>query len=425
MVMPMSPLRFFSIVGGLAMLALTGFAQAPTGKPISADQKTEVLARLKNVIEQRAFVPNVDFTKWDGFVNSQQTGIDKASDSVAFGQAVQKALSEFGFSHFYFMTPDMVQSRMEHRVVGIGVMIAPDPKGVAVVRVYPGSPADKAGLVPGDLITKVDGQKADTTMIRGAAGTSVDINVEHADGGKDLYTIMRDTYSSVEPETLKPVDKNTAVLTIPTFEASYSPERVEGLMQQAAAYKNLIVDLRSDPGGEVINLQHLLGLMLPPKTAIGAVVGREDTANYQKDHPGPIDVIQVAKAEMQDHPLRVAGGRVPYYKGNIAVLINGGSGSAAEMAAAALHDLRSASVIGSKSAGALLFSTVSRLPDGFMVQYPLADYVTSAGARIEGHPIIPDFAEKDPRIPGRDKDVPMDRAVAIVEKEGSQQKSAS
>lgn len=391
-------------------------------KPVSDDEKKAVLTAIHSVVETQAFVPNVNFKEWDDYLKTQQPSIDKSKTELEFGAAVQKALGEFGFSHMYLMTPQMVDQREHHRVVGIGVMIGPDPKGLLIVRVYPDSAADKAKLVPGDVIVKVEGNKPNTTSaVRGDAGTPVRIEIEHTDGKRQKYTLIREAYSSAEPPSLKMVDANTALLRVPTFDVAYDRQKIEELMTEADKSKNLVIDMRGNPGGAVINLLHLLGMLLPPGSKIGAFVSREDVDRYQKTHPGTVDVVELGKAKLDRRALQVSGNsRVPYFKGNVAVLINGGSGSAAEMAASALHDLRHATIVGTKSVGAVLVSTIRDLTDGFMLQYPLADYVTSGGVRLEGHGVEPDFVVKDPRIPGLDADAPLERAVAIIEKMGDQ-----
>ena len=79
------------------------------------------------------------------------------------------------------------------------------------------------------------------------------------------------------------------------------------------------------------------------------------------------------------------------FEGKIAVLVNRGSASASEIAAAALRDVLESPIIGSATAGAVLGSTYASLPNGFRLQYPAQDYVTLKGQRLEGHPIQPTF----------------------------------
>ena len=89
------------------------------------------------------------------------------------------------------------------------------------------------------------------------------------------------------------------------------------------------------------------------------------------------------------------------WTGKMAVLINRGSASASEIAAAALNECVGAPLIGQKSAGAVLASVYGSLPSGFSVQYPIDDYVTIKGVRLEKSPREPDEVVEQLRHPAR------------------------
>ena len=90
------------------------------------------------------------------------------------------------------------------------------------------------------------------------------------------------------------------------------------------------------------------------------------------------------------------------------------SGSAAEMAAAALKETVDATVIGEKSAGQVIVSILGTLPHGFQIQYPITDYITIGGRRLEGTGLLPDIMATDPKVLRPDvKDEPMEKAVAL------------
>jgi carboxyl-terminal processing protease len=123
------------------------------------------------------------------------------------------------------------------------------------------------------------------------------------------------------------------------------------------------------------------------------------------------------------------------FTGNLIVLINGGTGSASEIFAASMHDLYgkktvdkegavvpdkspvNCTIIGSKSAGAVLFSTYMSASNGFALQLPVADYLTPATNRLEGNPIVPDVTTEDPKVflPNA-PDKTIEAALAIAER---------
>src|SRR5205085_320409 len=139
-------------------------------------------------------------------------------------------------------------------------------KGIRVVAVFPGSPADEAGVRAGDLIVENNGKKVATQSdMAGEEGQTANIKVDR-DGKLQKFSIVRRAYSNVRKETLDWPTKDTARIRIWTFDLSYDAENVEKLMKEAAPAKNLIVDLRSNGGGAVTNMIHFLSLVMPEDT---------------------------------------------------------------------------------------------------------------------------------------------------------------
>ncbi|MCB8932297.1 MAG: S41 family peptidase [Fimbriimonadaceae bacterium] len=194
----------------------------------------------------------------------------------------------------------------------------------------------------------------------------------------------------------------TAVVRVRTFGADYKRDSIDALFEEASKAPRLILDLRSNGGGLVGNLQHLMGYLLPPGSVMGTFVTRRTATAFESATGGDATDL-AAIAEWSRSKLRVRSRSEAVFAGKIAVLVNRGTGSASEMAAAALRDVLGAPIVGSATAGAVLGSTYSALPHGFRLQYPAQDYVTAKGVRLEGHPLVPDaevrtrgFGEKDP-----------------------------
>lgn len=387
-----------------------------TSPAISADQKKEILDRVNDVVENTAFVPGAEFEKWPTFLAAERSDIDKARTQRDFAMAVDKALHKFGLSHIVLVTPDAVQSRKNKQSIGIGVMLQAEADGMRIQYVFADSPAEEAGLVRGDLIIEGDGKKPQTPIdLLGDEGTDLKIKVKHLNGKTQDYTLTRRKYSNVRQETLTWPDKDTAVLTVHTFDVSYSAENVENLLKQAAGAKNLIVDLRSNPGGSIMHLMHLMGLLLPPDTPIGTFITRSMVDRYVKEEKGKAtDLAAIARWSHNGRlTTRLEG--IPPFKGHEAVLINGGSGSAAEIAAAALQDEADAPVVGTRSAGAVLVSVMQTMPDGFALQYPITDFVTPNGVRLEGTGVKP-LVETSPTVAFDAPDDAVQKAEELLER---------
>ncbi len=384
-------------------------------EPFGPETKKAVLERVDQIVRTVAYVPAVDFSKWPEYVTKHKGDIDKASTPDEFARAINGALREFGFSHIVFSTPTAAQARLERKIVGIGVSLQPEEGGLRVMATFPKAPAEEAGIAAGDLIMTANGKKVESpAQIGGDEGTVVTLKVMKADGKEKTYKITRRKFSTARPETLTWPNEATAVLKVPSFDLGYDRKRVEGLMQEAAKAKNLILDLRSNGGGAVVNLTHLMGLLMPPGTPLGTFIGRNMVDQYTKETGGTADqVLEIAK--WAKNKLRATRNEVPYFKGNIAVLINGGSGSASEIAASALQDNFEAPVVGSKSAGAVLVSVMSMLPGGFQLQYPINDYVTVSGYRIEGRGVLPILEAAMP-TKVNDPDPGVERAVSLLQR---------
>lgn len=402
--------------GALAFLLIAAATPAQTvdGKQ---DVKDQVVSKITDRIAKSAYVPGVDFTLWPKYLEEVKPKIDAAKDDTEFQRAINEALSKFGTSHIVLTTPQQADQRRTGSTVGVGITTQPteDLNGLIIVRTVKDAPAERAGLVPGDTITAVDGNKVEGIKgIPGKEGTDVKLTVKHQDGKSEDYVLTRRPFSTVRPEELTWVDKDTAKLTIYTFDFTYDRDNVEKLMTEADKAKNLIIDLRDNGGGAVVNLEHLLGMLIADDKSIGTFVSRKLVTDFVDETKGdPKDL--AAMAQWSKDKVKPRGNpRVPVYKGNLVVLVNAFSGSASEIAAAALKDEANATVVGTKSAGAVLVSVIVPVSNGFMLQYPLSDYVTVKGVRLEGTGVVPDVVAEEPkyRLPNT-KDDAVAKAVQV------------
>ncbi|RYG47706.1 PDZ domain-containing protein [bacterium] len=273
------------------------------------------------------------------------------------------------------------------------------PATSSSVRLMPEGSAAKAGLVPGDIITKVDGAKVNGIAgIPGPEGTSVKLTVKRKSGETTDYTLTRKKFSTRRPEEITMVDDKTAKISVFSFDMSYDQDRIETLLAKAKNKPYLILDLRDNGGGLVSNLQHMLSLFLPSDTPVGTMISKTTARRFESETKGDgTDIFKVAEwSPRKLRPMMRPEG--PLYSGKVAVLINGGSGSASEMCAAALKETIDAKVVGTKSAGAVLVSVISPATNGFTLQYPLSDYVTIKGRRLEGNGVVPDVEAEESRL---------------------------
>lgn len=382
----------------LFLAAAAALATAAAAQDISDEAKATVLDAITKNVKERAYVGGVDFSKWDTMVASHKDEFNKAKTHDQFALAVNKALNEFGFSHMQLLTPRSAQTRTTGKSVGIGVMIEPDARGIRIVRVIPGGPAEKAGLKPGDVIIKADGVPVDgPERVRGPKDSKVIITVLRDEKEEIEVPIVRAEFTTLVKDELKWLDDKTVMLRINSFATGYDQKAVDAMLDEAQRANRLIIDLRTNGGGAVPNLLHLAGRILPKGTTIGKFITRSHADEYLKENPGASDdPVMVAKKfgwELMGSP-----GKNKRYEGDVVVLISGGSASASEIFAAAVHDSGRGRIVGTKSAGAVLASVFANLPEGFSLQIPMMEYVTPKGIRLEGNGVAPDFAVEANKI---------------------------
>lgn len=390
----------------LAMLAVAPAIHAQRPHSTDADSpawsnaaKDKVLDHMTSLILNNAYVPGIDFSKWDDMLAKIKPEAEKAKTEDEFANVVNIGLHDaFKISHIVLLPPRAVNQRETQRMVGIGIRINVIPEGVLVTSTVHGAPAEKAGIEAGDVIVEADGHHVDgPTYIAGPEGTPVNLKVKKSDGKTvKTYKVVRQPFSTTQKEELTWVDKDTAAIKIYTFDLSYDRANVESLMQEASKAKNLLIDLRNNGGGAVGNMMHFLGTVMEPNTPIGTFINKGSVDKFKETGGSPSDLKGIA--DFTPTKLRVQSSHVPVFQGHIAVLVNAGSGSASEITAEALKEIKHAPVVGKKSAGAVLVSVMGDLPHNFNLQYPISDYVSKDGIRLEANGIVPDAEAPDVQL---------------------------
>lgn len=300
---------------------------------------------------------------------------------------------------------------------GIGVQVSQNLQTgiITILRVFPGSPAEEAGLKKGDILYKVGAldvhdQELDTLVsqyIRGEEGTFVDLTVMR-DGEEVSATVERRMVESVTVESQLLPDK-TGYVMVTQFDlvtADQFISAVDSLEKQGM--ERLVIDLRDNPGGVVDACVKMAAYLLPEDQYEGTILSTADK-NGEGD-----------RYYCQDGQLLFEGnGSNPEYPQDdgheldmpIAVLINGMSASASEVFAGALRDYGRATLVGTTSFGKGIVQVLLPLDDGSAVKVTIAHYYTPAGHDIHKKGLEPDVEielELDEDLIGQ-YDVPLDR----------------
>lgn len=391
-----SPLLAFQTSGAPA-------ATPSPSAPLTPERKSSLMERINQRVMRLAFVPGKDFRTWPEQVAKVQEQIDKATTSAEFANAVNAALNAYGVSHMSVITPEAATARTTGGQVGIGIMNEVVPEGIRVNAVLPGSPAAEAGMKAGDTIVLVNGVKPTSRdSLSGPTGTTFTLTLRGADGKTREVKVTRRFFSTREPQSLTWHPGDVAVLRIPTFDVGFNGDQIRQFVKEATPRAKLMVlDLRGNPGGVVFNMLQVSGYFIPNTVPIGTMVNRNMVDQFVRETgKSPDDLRGIST--WSPNKLRPMP-QATRYEGKLAVMIDGGTGSAAEMIAAALKETREARVFGQKSVGMVLASVITPLGEGWQMIVPIQDYVTVQGQRLEGTGVEPHVlitenrtADKDP-----------------------------
>ncbi|WP_334153484.1 S41 family peptidase [Tepidimonas sp.] len=283
------------------------------------------------------------------------------------------------------------------RFVGVGIEITMEDGLVKVVTPIEDSPAFRAGLKAGDLITKIDDTAVKGLTIndavkrmRGEPNTQVTLTVFRRDENRTFpVTITRQEIKTVSVRA-KVVEPGYAWVRVSQFQERTLEDfarKIEEIARSEPALKGLVLDLRNDPGGLLDAAVGLSAAFLPDDAVVVTTNGQleESKATYRAT---PRDYLRrsgndpIARLTAQTQGLLK---RIP-----IVVLVNEGSASASEIVAGALQDHKRAVIMGSQTFGKGSVQTVRPLGPDTALKLTTARYYTPSGRSIQAKGIVPD-----------------------------------
>ena len=259
---------------------------------------------------------------------------------------------------------------------GIGATVSQNVKTgvISIVKPFENSPAYKAGILPDDILYKVNGKEVTgvdlsevVSDMKGVEGTTVVISVIRENEKEPLeFTITR---AKIEIPTIeyKMLDNKIGYIIITEFDEITVTQFVAAVDKlEADGMKGLVVDVRDNPGGLLDAVVKIVDRLIKP----GLVV-------YTEDKYGSREEEKATDADAVNVP--------------VAVLINGNSASASEIFAGTLQDYKKATIIGTTSFGKGIVQKVIPLSDGTAVKLTISKYYTPNGRNIHGTGITPDI----------------------------------
>ena len=280
------------------------------------------------------------------------------------------------------------------KFVGLGIEVGMEDGYVKVIAPIEDSPAYKAGLKPGDLITRLDstpvkGMTLDDAVkrMRGEPNTKITLTVARKDEDKPLLITITRQEIRVQSVKSKIVEPGYGWVRVSQFQeptVEDMAKKITALYAQDPNMKGLILDLRNDPGGVLPGAIGVSAAFLPKDVPVVSTNGQiaDSKATYLARR-------DFYATRVNSDPLA----RLPeaVKKVKMVVLVNSGSASASEIVAGALQDYKRATVMGTQTFGKGSVQTIRQISADTAVKLTTARYYTPNGRSIQARGIVPDL----------------------------------
>jgi carboxyl-terminal processing protease len=279
--------------------------------------------------------------------------------------------------HSAFMPPDVykeMQVDTKGEFGGLGIQIGLKEERLTVIAPIEDTPADRAGILAGDRIIKIDGVTTkDLTLMdavnkmRGAKGSKVTLTLEREGAASPLDVTLVREIIKIQSARSKKLDNGIGYVRLTQFQEQTGEDLANALDKlREQRMQSLVLDLRNNPGGLLTSAVEVSEQFLPKGKAVVSIKGRQGKAEeYTADDDHPI----------LDLPM--------------IVLVNEGSASASEIVAGAMQDWGRAVVVGTTTFGKGSVQTIIPLSDGSALRLTTAKYYTPKGRSIQNTGIDP------------------------------------
>lgn len=326
----------------------------------------------------------------------------KLSDAALDG-AVKKLDDRFS-AYLSAKDYDIFQRALNNEFEGIGTVVRSVRQGLRIETVYPRSPAEKAGLEVGDVITHANGRRlagltdqAATAIIKGPARTSVTLRIRRAARtfGKQV-TRARIDVPPVQSRIANAGGERVGYISLSTFGSRRAHPQLAAAIRRAKSRKarGIVLDLRGNGGGLVTEAQLVASAFLDG----GPIVSLRGRASKEQ------------RLEAVGQPI---AGDLP-----LVVLVDAGTASASEIVAGALQDRKRAKIVGTRTFGKGVFQEILRLENGGALDITVGQYFLPSGRNLggrgtkSGSGISPDVRARDD--PDSKRDEALERALEVL-----------
>lgn len=352
-------------------VVLLCFAGAPSAAQDASPGK--VYEQAWQIVNERYFDPSFNGQNWNSWRNRYAGKLRSRDDAL---RAISTMLSSLNDPYTRALSRKMFEderNQIEARLFGIGAHLAKSKENkTIVIAPIEGSPAFNAGILTGDQIVTVNGEDLETASleevvgkIRGPAGSEVTIGIKRG-GQQESIKIVRGeiTIRAIANQSVLP--GNIGYIRLDTLIVNDAPAEVRKALERLKSADGIILDLRNNPGGLLSNSQEIAELFIDEGVLLYSTASRKSIEATRSKSPAATH-----------QPL--------------VVLVNKGTGSAAEILASALRDNGRAKLIGEKTFGKGLVQQVFKLADGSGMNVTVASYRTARNRIFHNIGLEPDY----------------------------------
>ena len=322
----------------------------------------------------------------------------KQNSSKLSEAAINGMVKELKDPYSEYMTKSETKSFNEDvsgDFVGIGAEMQKKNKDIMITSPMKDSPAEKAGLQPKDIVTKVNGKSVVgkpldqvVKVVRGKEGSNVKLTIKRGSEEKDI-NIKRGKIHVKSVEYKK--KGNIGVFTITKFQQNTAGELKSAIIKaHNAGVRNIILDLRNNPGGLLDEAVKMANIFIDK----GQTVVQLEKGNDKEAIKTSNDALKDVK-DMK-----------------VSILVNEGSASASEVFTGAMKDHHKAKVYGSKTFGKGIVQTTRELKDGSLLKYTQMKWLTPNDYYIHGKGIRPDVTIESPKYQSLSV-IPSDKTYSV------------
>ena len=345
------PLNTFLIVG-IGVIFAAGFL---LGSLFNRDSSTSILDEALNKI-----------------LNNTANETDQDSLQRAAIEGMLRSLGDKWSQYLPETESTSFENSIEGQYSGIGVWLRSDESGlVGIAGVVPTSPAEFANLQEGDLIQSVDGQTTKNQslatvakLLSGKPNTTAILSVNRS--AETLTFSVKRTDLKSNPVQLKELANGIVLISISEFSRGTARSMRSALAASGTERSGVILDLRGNPGGLLVEATDVAGAFLNGGTVV----------EFYKPGKSPEVFNAIGDGDS---------------KTPLVVLIDGGTASAAEIVAAALQDRNRAVIVGERTFGKAAVQDLTELSNGAAIELTIGYYLTPSGKRLEGQGLDPDI----------------------------------